>query len=512
MPTEPTYPGVYVEEIGFRATIRRLGTAQALFLGTFPDGPFDQPRHVASLQQLSEIFGRDAGATICGRSLELFTRNGGTNPIVVRIRQDEVASGLRSVAEPCELLCIPETAAMAPHGAPAAINTARDWAVRNRVFYLVDLPHHPSAAAVSHWLAANPAIRSTNIATYWPQVMTPSGNRVPPGGIVAGVIARNDSDRGVWKAPAGTEADLRGITGLSRTVTDSDLEVLAAAGVNPLRHLARGPVVWGARTMSSDPEWQYIPVRRLALLIEKSVAQGTRWAVFEPNTAALWQEVRQAVEGFLHDLWRHGALQGASPDDAYFVWCGRDTMTQDDIDSGRLIIHIGFAPLKPAEFVILRIDQKTAQSVGISPANLGRLLQTAAQLGRAEPYHLLFAGPSGAGKKMLARALAARLERPLVRIDLAAAMSKYIGETEKNLAALFEQAVSSHAILFFDEADALLGERATTKSGPDRHANLEAGHLLRRIEQHPGIVIMAAERIGKLDRRFSVVEVAPEAQ
>ena len=221
MPPTLVHPGVYVEEVSFRTTIRRLGTARAVFVGTFPAGPFHQPRRIASLQQLDDTFGHGATTTIPGRSIDLFARNGGKDPIVVRIRRNTVDVGLRALTEQCDLLCIPETATLAPQDALAAITAAREWAGRNGVFYLLDPPRLQSAAAVSQWLAENPAVRDRNTAAYWPQVTTLDGTLVPPGGLVAGVFARTDTERGVWKAPAGTEANLRGVSGLSQAVADS---------------------------------------------------------------------------------------------------------------------------------------------------------------------------------------------------------------------------------------------------------------------------------------------------
>lgn len=174
------------------------------------------------------------------------------------------------------------------------------------------------------------------------------------------MIARTDATRGVWKAPAGMEADLRGVTAPLHAITSQETAALNPVGVNALRELPGGGlVVWGARTRSSDPEWRYVPVRRMALMIEESMHAGTQWVVTEPNEEALWAQVRSATEAFMLDLWRRGALQGTRPDDAFFVRCGLgSTMTTADIAAGRLNIIVGFAPLRPAEFVVLRITKQ----------------------------------------------------------------------------------------------------------------------------------------------------------
>jgi phage tail sheath protein FI len=170
----------------------------------------------------------------------------------------------------------------------------------------------------------------------------------------------------VWKAPAGTEASLSGITSLATSLTDGEQGFLNPKGINVLRNFpVYGPVVWGARTLAGNDdrgsEWKYIPVRRLALFLEESLYRGTQWVVFEPNDEPLWAQIRLNVGAFMHDLFRQGAFQGLSPRDAYFVKCDKETTTQNDINKGIVNILVGFAPLKPAEFVIIKIQQIAGQ-------------------------------------------------------------------------------------------------------------------------------------------------------
>jgi phage tail sheath protein FI len=177
---------------------------------------------------------------------------------------------------------------------------------------------------------------------------------------VAGLFARTDATRGVWKAPAGLEATLTGATGPVINLSDADQDRLNPRAINALRAFPHaGTVAWGARTLHGQDErtseWKYVPVRRLALFIEESLDRGLRWAAFEPNGESLWAQIRLAAGAFLDGLFRHGAFQGRSPRDAYFVQCDPTTTTQADIDLGIVNIVVGFAPLKPAEFVILRI-------------------------------------------------------------------------------------------------------------------------------------------------------------
>jgi phage tail sheath protein FI len=182
----------------------------------------------------------------------------------------------------------------------------------------------------------------------------------PPCGFVAGIFARSDAARGVWHAPAGREASLTGAVGLGVPVGEAEIARLDALGVNCLRAApAAGIVVWGARTLASeaDPEWRYVAMRRTALLIEQSVLRGTRWAGFEPNDVTLWRRLRLDVETFMHGLFEQGAFQGSTPNQTYFVKCDSSTTTQADLDRGVVNIVVGFAPVRPAEFVVISLQQ-----------------------------------------------------------------------------------------------------------------------------------------------------------
>jgi phage tail sheath protein FI len=186
---------------------------------------------------------------------------------------------------------------------------------------------------------------------------------LPPSGHIAGIYARTDIERGVHKAPA--NAVVNGITGLDLNITKGEQDVLNPANINVIRDFRlsnRGFRVWGARCSTSDSLWRYVPVRRLFIFVEESLGEGLEWVVFEPNAEPLWARVVQSISSFLIRVWRDGALMGVKPEEAFFVRCDRTTMTQDDIDNGRLIILVGIAPVKPAEFVIVRIQQYTAEA------------------------------------------------------------------------------------------------------------------------------------------------------
>ncbi|MGF6227963.1 phage tail sheath protein FI [Inquilinus ginsengisoli] len=251
---------------------------------------------------------------------------------------------------------------------------ALTYAEQRRAFAIIDLPAATDTLDEARaWLNANGALRHRNAAAYFPRVRMADSlenNRVrsfPNSGAMAGLYARTDATRGVWKAPAGTEASVRGAQGLDYVLTDAENGVLNPMGLNSLRAFpAFGPISWGARTLvGSDAmasEWKYVPVRRLALFLEESLYRGTQWVVFEPNDEPLWAQIRLNVGSFMHNLFRQGAFQGKTPREAYLVQCDSSTTTQDDINLGIVNIVVGFAPLKPAEFVIIKLQQLAGQA------------------------------------------------------------------------------------------------------------------------------------------------------
>jgi len=203
----------------------------------------------------------------------------------------------------------------------------------------------------------------------WLKIADPVGKSpepvsVPPSGFIAGLYSRIDNKRGVWKAPAGTEAVLGGVVGLTADLTDiqhGNLNKNSNSICIIRKFPGTGNVAWGARTLSSDPEYKYIPVRRMAIMLRVSIFNGIQWAVFEPNDEPLWRQLRMNITSFMMTLFRRGAFQGDTPDKAFYVKCDGETTTQDDIDLGIVNVLVGFAPLKPAEFVVVKISQKAGQ-------------------------------------------------------------------------------------------------------------------------------------------------------
>ncbi len=269
------------------------------------------------------------------------------------------------------ILCIPPLTFAADIGSgtrDAALAYCKD----RRAFFILDAPAawNDVPAAVAGVDALN--LRDENVAVYFPRVRMANplrANQVTsfaPCGVVAGLYARTDARRGVWKAPAGQEATMRGVRALEVKMTDGENGLLNPLGVNCLRTFpVIGPVVWGARTLEGADalasEWKYVPVRRTALYIEESLYRGLQWVVFEPNDEPLWAQIRLNVGSFMNTLFRQGAFQGSTPSEAYFVKCDSETTTQADIDRGIVNILVGFAPLKPAEFVFIKIQQLAGQ-------------------------------------------------------------------------------------------------------------------------------------------------------
>jgi hypothetical protein len=268
------------------------------------------------------------------------------------------------------ILSIPETFDMSDLQASAVVPAAVDLCEQRRAFYIVDAPSGKTLSNIATW--ANGVTQSRNAAVYFPALRLADPldslrlRSVAPSGTMAGVYARTDATRGVWKAPAGTETTLNGVLDLTLPINDAENGLINPKGVNALRSFpAYGRVAWGARTLKGSDaqadEYKYIPVRRLALFLEETLYRNTQWVVFEPNDEPLWSQIRLNLGAFMQDLFRQGAFQGKTPQEAYFVKCDGETTTQNDRDLGIVNILVGFAPLKPAEFVIIKIQQIAGQ-------------------------------------------------------------------------------------------------------------------------------------------------------
>jgi uncharacterized protein len=284
------------------------------------------------------------------------------------------ASGLNALAEidDIAIVAVPDTVRLTDDDAARAA-VERVISHCERLRYRMAIIDPPADSSLSEVRRFRSQLDTKYAALYYPwlEILDPNARPdpgapspklfVPPSGFVAGIYARSDIERGVHKAPANEV--IRGITRFQTNVTFDRQAVLNPEGINALRFFeGRSNRVWGARTMSSDPEWKYVNVRRLFIYLEHSIDKSTQWAVFEPNNERLWASIRQSIEDFLVVTWRSGALMGTRPEEAFFVRCDRTTMSQNDLDNGRLICLIGVAPTYPAEFVIFRIGQWTADA------------------------------------------------------------------------------------------------------------------------------------------------------
>jgi phage tail sheath protein FI len=379
------FPGVYLQEAASRApTIGGASTSVAAFVGYLPGGAANEPTRVFSFAEFSRIFGGLHADSETSYAVQQFFLNGGSEAWIVRVDKsptdtdyvEAVAPGdesggiyaLKGIEpETFNNLCLPDGIDFSNAVASALYPKATSFCGEHNAFLIIDPPETISDTGLSAW--ADP-IRDKNAAMYFPLLDMPDPldeykpRKVGASGTLAGIYARTDAGRGVWKAPAGTEARLRGAAP-SQVVSDGQNGVLNKAGINVIRSFpGYGPVSWGARTLVGNNEGddKYVPVRRMTLFLKQSLQTGLKWAVFEPNGEQLWAAIRLTVESFLNGLYRQGAFKGATAREAYFVLCDETTTSADDIAGGFVNVLVGFAPLNPAEFVVVELKQMAAQA------------------------------------------------------------------------------------------------------------------------------------------------------
>lgn len=397
MPIPLPFPGVVIEEAPpRRGPLAARPTSVTAFAGRTARGPVGQPMLLRSFGEFQREFGPAPAGDTLAAALSDFFANGGSQALVLRLYRaaeagpsppdtarllspgsdglpltaadllgaEAGAGGLQALAEgpAFQLLCLPPPQE-GSDWPPAVWAAAARLARQQRALLLIDPP--ATWRTLGDALAGAPALCEgvPDAALYFPRLLGPGGPRAPCGA-VAGVIARTDAQRGVWKAPAGLEARLVGVPALSLPLTDLQVQQLHPQGINALRTQPdAGPLVWGARTRdgidSRGSAFKYVPVRRLALHIEDSLLHGLAWAVFEPNAEPLWAMLRLHAGGFLEGLFRQGAFQGSRSAEAYFVHCDAATTHADDQRRGVVRLQVGFAPLRPAEFVLLRLALQT---------------------------------------------------------------------------------------------------------------------------------------------------------
>ncbi len=350
-------------------TIDGVSPSVTAFVGAASRGRNYRAVRINSFCKFEERFGGLVSNYDLGYAVQQFFLNGGKDAWVVRVARQltaaKIIKGIHALdaVDIFNLLVIPGVVNS------EALSAAADYCRRRRAFLILDAPKSAETPAQMAQAVQNAALPKTSYgAAYFPWIYVSdplkSGKLrlTPPSGSIAGLFARTDNSRGVRTAPAGTDADLIGVSGLSYNLTDSENGALNALGINCLRVFPTGTLVWGARTLEgteeSTSDWKYIPVRRLALFIEESLYREIQWAVFEPNAESLWAQIRLNVGAFLQQLFCQRAFQGSTPRDAYFVKCDAATTTQNDIDAGLVNVVVGFAPLRRAEFVVLTISTK----------------------------------------------------------------------------------------------------------------------------------------------------------
>lgn len=348
-------PGVYVEEVSFGAkSIEGVSTSTTGFVSVSGKGPLLGP--LASFAEFEGVAPPGVSANL-SLAVRGFFDNGGQLCLISQIAPgDPLESGLAALdASPISIVCCPDDPTI-PNA--AALLAAHCEARKDRMCILQS--PQPVIPSANH----QPPVHSSYAAYYYPWlgVQALPGSSIvdiPPCGHIAGMYAQMDANRGVSKAPE--NVPILGVQSLSSSVGIAETNLLNSRGINVICNLPpRGISVGSALTTNSDPNWKYVNVRRYGIFLEQSIQQGIQWAVFEPNGPVLWTALRVLIESFLFDQRRRGALQGQTPQESYFVRCGDDTMTQSDIDNGRVNIIVGFAPLQPAEFVILQIIIQTS--------------------------------------------------------------------------------------------------------------------------------------------------------
>ncbi|MDT8303356.1 MAG: phage tail sheath family protein [Sedimentisphaerales bacterium] len=386
---EYKHPGIYIEEIpSGNKSIEGLSTNCVAFVGTaaYEDVPVGEPTPITSWGQFVEKLGRfeKDKAPFLPPAVSGFFINGEKKCYVVRVKaspanvdyignpkSSRTKTGLSALSdiEGVSIICIPGITANIVQS--AMLEHCRKMGNR---FCILDPPAKADVAAVKKF-RSNLVSEDGYGALYYPWIKTSIETAendnityiqdfVPPSGYVAGIYAKIDDERGVWKAPAGVEVDIKGAAEVELDLPAKARDELNQAGINCIRNFGQGIIkVWGARTLALNNQWKYVNVRRLCIFLEESIKEATRWVVFEPNDEPLWTKVKSRINSFLRNLWRLGAFMGSTSEKAFFVKCGLSTtMLQFDIDTGRVIIEIGIAPLRPAEFIILRIIHCSRQT------------------------------------------------------------------------------------------------------------------------------------------------------
>ena len=384
MATSYLSPGIYIEEVDRGSKpIEAVGTSTVAFLCECNVCPTSDQILCTNWSQFTKHFGDFSNSDYLAHAVYGFFNNGGGRCFVLNVGKwqdgmtdpqgNKLASraalyigqdmgpgtrtGLHALEEIDEINIVSAPGQTDPAVQDAVLTHCEKMRYR---FAILDSPEVIEDGGVDRL----PKPRDSKYGAYyfpWIEVYDPHKGNIyqPPSGYVSGVYSRTDTERGVHKAPANEV--VRGALGLKYDITKGEQDILNPKGINCIREMkGRGIRIWGARTISSDPSWRYVNVRRLFNMVEQSIEQGTQWVVFEPNNSALWKRVTRTITAFLLRVWRSGALMGDTPEQAFFVKCDSETNPPEVVDAGQLICEIGMCPVKPAEFVIFRIGQMEA--------------------------------------------------------------------------------------------------------------------------------------------------------
>ena len=401
MPGQTTYPGA-PESPGVPSPIDGAATSITAFVGYLKHGPTGEPVQCLSFADFERAFGGLDIESPTSFQVSQFFLNGGTETWVSRLcaagtATDEAPDGAPPkgadvAGDPAEktgvhaldampalnLICVPDMAQMPPPDYLAAATATLAYALQRRAFALLDPPQDVTTPAeAAQWARSVPGTFGPGTisgASYFPQIAVPTPFPGVPAilgacGTMAALYAATDAARGVWKAPAGIAAPIAGVEQLQCVMTDDEIALINQLGLNAIRALpVYGNVAWGARTLAgadaAESDWKYVPVRRLGLFIEQSLTNGLQWVAFEANDQALWSQIRLSVNGFLNQLFARGAFVGSSPASAFQAICDGSTTTREDMDNGIVNVLVQFAPVYPAEFVMISLQLATGPPPG----------------------------------------------------------------------------------------------------------------------------------------------------
>ncbi|MBD3226957.1 MAG: hypothetical protein GF329_02120 [Candidatus Lokiarchaeota archaeon] len=340
--------------------IMPISTSNTLFIGLTEKGSVNELRKISSFKEFQNLYGNIFEDYKLGYSVNGFFQNNGTNCYIIRVENigiEEINNALNKIENrDINLIAIPDS-----KGSLEIAKEVIDFCEKNEhFFYIIDPPMGLTPNEIIDLKNSN-ELNSSFASIYYPNIyiekpLLKDQVLVPPSGFIAGAYSRNDLNRGVWKAPAGRDVEIIGATRLEQDINNSEMEDLSFENINVIRILQNKILVWGAKTLEKDTDMEYIATKRLLIFIKQSILKGLQWCIFEPNNETLWAKIRSIIFEFLTKLWRNGALQGTIPEKAFYIVCDGSINRDDIIKEGKVLIELGIAALKPAEFIRFNIE------------------------------------------------------------------------------------------------------------------------------------------------------------